>query len=181
MSGCAFIFLSLNELLLSLAGHVSAIGYANSLYRLFQTALLLIASIDDTMILKLGQEFTFPAKLTDFDMGFSVVAEEEVLIISICLYPVLQLHVLEQLQVSLCFEVLRLVLKQELLVVSVVKDVGIHDPACMRTLHFLAAEAKGEGTHQSNELLRAQIALGQALHNETASISLSCMLNSITF
>ena len=117
------------------------------------------------MILKLGQEFSFPANLTEFDMGFGIVTEEEVFIISICCYPVLQLHVLEQLQVSLCLVVLRLVLKQELLEVSVVEDVGIHDPACMRTLHFLAAESKGKGAHEGDELFRAQIALGQALDN----------------
>ena len=91
----AFIFLSLNKLLFGLAKHVGTVDNANLFYPLFQTALFLIATIDNAMILKLWQEFAFPAELTDFDMGFCIVAEEEVLVISICHYPVLELHILE--------------------------------------------------------------------------------------
>ena len=51
----------------------------------------------------------------------------------------------------------------------------------MRSLHLLAAETKSEGSHKGNELFRAQFALGQALHNETAIVGLSLVLDSITF
>ena len=51
----------------------------------------------------------------------------------------------------------------------------------MRSLHLLAAETKSEGSHKGDELFRAQVALGQALHNETAIIGLGLMLDSITF
>ena len=51
----------------------------------------------------------------------------------------------------------------------------------MWSLHLLTAEAKSEGSHKGDELFWAQIALCQALHNETASIGLSLVLDSITF
>jgi len=181
LSSLAFIFLRLNELLPGLASHVGAIVCANIVYHHPQTALLLIATIDDAVVLELRQEAALPAELTDLDVGFGIVAEEEVLVICICLHPGLQLRVLEQLQVGLRLEVLRLIPKEELLEVSVVPDVGVHAPARMRPLLFLAAEANCEGAHESDELLGAQIALGQSLYDETASIGLGYVLNSITF
>jgi len=73
-----------------------------------------------------------------------------------------------------------LVAQQELLEVGVVENVGVQGPSCGGTLLVVTTESKCEGTHESNELLGSEVCLGNTLHYETASISLSTVLNGVT-
>ena len=51
---------------------------------------LLVATIDDISVVKLAQQIIFMCKFTDFNVRSGPVGKEEVLILSICLNPGLQ-------------------------------------------------------------------------------------------
>lgn len=50
----------------------------------------------------------------------------------------------------------------------------------MSSFFLVTVEAKGERAHKGNKLLWAEVALSQALDDQAASCSLSCVLDGIT-
>jgi len=140
-----------------------------------------VATIDDMIGLELAQKATLPADFAKLHVRLCVVPEEEVLVLGVRLNPGSKLGVLHELKVGLGLIVLRLVLEEKLLVVGVVEDVGVLAPAGVGALLVLSAEPDGELTHQSDELLRRQVALGKALHDKAATVGLSCVLDGISF
>ena len=144
---CSFGLLMLNVLFRALSKHCRGIMHAEELGHLLHATLLLVASIDLPMRLELGNQVTRLAQFADLDVCLRVVSKEEFLILSVRVHPVFQRCVLEQLEVSLCAEVLRLVSQQQLLEVRVVEDIWIHAPACVWAFLVIATETECEGSH----------------------------------
>ena len=113
-------------------------------------------------------------------MSLGVVEEEKFLVLSVGLNPSLKGSVLHQLHVSLHLVILGLIFEEKLLEVGVVEDVRVHAPASVSSLLLITVEAKGERAHDGNELFGAEVTLGQALNDETASGGLSGMLDGVT-
>jgi hypothetical protein len=121
------------------------------------------------------------SELTQSNVRLCVVSEEEVLVLGVRFNPVFKRGVLHELMVGLGGIVLGLLLEEKLLEVSVVEDVRVHAPACMGALPGFSVEPEGVLTHQSDKLLRRQVALCKTLYNKTTSRGLSSVLDGLVF
>lgn len=105
--------------------------------------IFLIPSIVNITLIKLTHEVLFLASLRELDVGTSIVLKEEVLILGIGINPFLQLRLMDKPEVSLSFQVLAIASHENLLEVSVIKDVWVHCPSTHFTLVVITGEAEG--------------------------------------
>ena len=111
-----------------------------------------VAAVDDVCGVELTEQVLLLAALRDFHVSTSIVGEEEVLVISVRLNPILHLRVVEKLQVSLSLKVLAVVSEENLLEVAIVEDKRIHRPAAFLALVVIACETDSVRAHQGDVL-----------------------------